>query len=454
MDTPLGKLKPKDLDFLLNSPRGEKVRIGYRHNGHTNYYEATFEGLLPNLQRRYRETDSEWVKQELEKFMVARPCPACKGTRLKPESLSVTVNGMNISQVSTLSVTESLRWAELLPNHLSERERQIGRQVLKEIRSRLGFLADVGLDYLTIDRTSSTLCGGEAQRIRLATQIGSSLMGVLYILDEPTIGLHQKDNAKLIATLVRLRDLGNTLHRRRARRGDDPHGRLGRGHRSGRRRARRRGHRVRPTPRPSSTSPRRLPGHILRGERAVPVPPKRRKGSGKALVVRKAREHNLKNIDVDVPARDDDRGHWRIRQRQEHARDGDALPRAGEGSVGRAGRAGRARRPRRHGNMSTRSSRSTSRPSAERRGRTRRPTSACSRPSASCSPACRKRVCAATARAASRSTSRAAAARTARATESSRSRCSSCRTCTCRARCVAASATTAKRSRSTTRAAR
>ena len=143
--------------------------------------------------------------------MVARPCPTCGGTRLKPEALSVTVDGLNIAQVSALSVTDALHWAEVLPNRLSERERQIGRQVLKEVRSRLGFLVDVGLDYLTIDRTSSTLSGGEAQRIRLATQIGSSLMGVLYILDEPTIGLHQKDNAKLIATLVRLRDLGNTL---------------------------------------------------------------------------------------------------------------------------------------------------------------------------------------------------------------------------------------------------
>ena len=300
VDVPLNKLKPPDLDFLLNSPRGEKVRIGYRHNGHTNYYEATFEGLLPNLQRRYRETDSEWVKTELEKYMVARPCPACGGSRLKPESLSVTVNGMNISQVAALSVTESLRWAEVLPNRLSERERQIGRQVLKEIRSRLGFLADVGLDYLTVDRTSSTLSGGEAQRIRLATQIGSSLMGVLYILDEPTIGLHQKDNAKLIATLVRLRDLGNTLivveHDEETIRtadwvldigpGAGEHG----------------GEVIASGPlKAILDEPRSITGAFLRGERAVPVPEVRRKGSGKALVVRNARAHNLKNIDVKFP---------------------------------------------------------------------------------------------------------------------------------------------------------
>ena len=300
VDTPLSKLKPEDLDFLLNSPRGEKVRIGYRHNGRTNHYEATYEGLLPNLNRRYRETDSEWVKQELEKFMVARPCPTCGGTRLKPETLSVTVDGLNIAQVSALSVTDALRWAEVLPNRLSDRERQIGRQVLKEIRSRLGFLVDVGLDYLTIDRTSSTLSGGEAQRIRLATQIGSSLMGVLYILDEPTIGLHQKDNAKLIATLIRLRDLGNTLivveHDEETIRtadwvldigpGAGEHG----------------GEVIAQGPlKQILDEPRSITGAFLRGERAVPVPDERRKGSGKALVVRGARAHNLKKLDVAFP---------------------------------------------------------------------------------------------------------------------------------------------------------
>ncbi len=300
VDVPLNKLKPDDLDFLLHSPRGEKVRIGYRHNGRTNHYEATFEGLLPNLQRRYRETDSEWVKQELEKFMVARPCPTCGGTRLKPESLSVTVDGRNIAQVSALSVTDSLHWADVLPDRLSDREQQIGRQVLKEIRARLGFLADVGLDYLTIDRTSSTLSGGEAQRIRLATQIGSSLMGVLYILDEPTIGLHQKDNAKLIATLVRLRDLGNTLlvveHDEETIRTADWVLDIGPG-------AGEHGGEVIASGTLDAilAEPRSITGAFLRGERSVPVPKKRRKGSGKSLVVRNARSHNLKNIDVSFP---------------------------------------------------------------------------------------------------------------------------------------------------------
>ena len=300
VDVPVSKLKPEDLDFLLHTPRGEKVRIGYRHGSHTNYYDATFEGLVPNLERRYRETESEWVKTELEKYMVARPCPTCGGARLKPEALSVTIDGENISEVARKSITDSLRWAEMLPNQLSDRERQIGRQVLKETRARLGFLVDVGLDYLTIDRTSSTLSGGEAQRIRLATQIGSSLMGVLYILDEPTIGLHQKDNAKLIATLIRLRELGNTLivveHDEETIRTADWVLDIGPG-------AGEHGGEVIASGPISAVlaEPRSITGAYLRGERAVPIPEQRRSGNGKALVVRGAREHNLKNIDASFP---------------------------------------------------------------------------------------------------------------------------------------------------------
>ncbi len=301
VDKPIGDLPKADLDFLMNSPRGEKVRIGYRQaNGHTNTYEATFEGLLPNLRRRYRDTELEWVKNELEKYMVARPCPTCGGTRLKPEALSVTVNGLNIAQVAQKSVTDALRWADDLPASLSEREQHIGRQLLKEILARLGFLADVGLDYLTIDRTSSTLSGGEAQRIRLATQIGSSLMGVLYILDEPTIGLHQKDNAKLIATLIRLRDLGNTLivveHDEETIRTADWVLDIGPG-------AGEHGGEVIASG-PLAVilaEPRSITGAYLRGEASVPVPKTRRKGSGKALRVRGARAHNLKDIDVSFP---------------------------------------------------------------------------------------------------------------------------------------------------------
>ncbi|CAN5780182.1 excinuclease ABC subunit UvrA [soil metagenome] len=300
-DVPLRELSPEAIEYLLYTPRGgEKVRITYRHNGRSNSYDANFEGVLPNLQRRYRETDSEWVKSELEKFMVARPCPTCHGTRLKPEVLAVTVDGRTIADISRLSITNALAWAQALPAQLSDRERQIGRQILKEITARLGFLVDVGLDYLTIDRTSSTLSGGEAQRIRLATQIGSSLMGVLYILDEPTIGLHQKDNAKLIATLIRLRDLGNTLivveHDEETIRtadwvldigpGAGEHG----------------GEVIASGPlEVILAEPRSLTGAYLRGEQMVPIPAKRRKGNGSALVVRGARAFNLKNIDVKFP---------------------------------------------------------------------------------------------------------------------------------------------------------
>ena len=210
-NAPLKDLPPEALDYILFAGRGEKVVIGYRHERGENTYGATFEGIIPNLERRYRETESEFIKSELERYMVARPCPMCEGKRLKPEILAVTVDGRNIWQVSTLSISAACEFVGGLLERLTERERTIARQVLKEISSRLGFLLDVGLDYLTLDRTSQTLSGGEAQRIRLATQIGSSLMGVLYILDEPSIGLHQRDNAKLIATLTRLRDLGNTV---------------------------------------------------------------------------------------------------------------------------------------------------------------------------------------------------------------------------------------------------
>ena len=299
-DVPLRDLPQQAIDYLLHTPRGEKVRISYRHNGRTSSYDATFEGVLPNLERRYRETDSEWVKSELEKFMVARPCPTCHGTRLKPAALAVTVDGRTIADVSALSITAALRWAQHLPDRLSDREQQIARQILKEIGARLGFLVDVGLDYLTIDRTSSTLSGGEAQRIRLATQIGSSLMGVLYILDEPTIGLHQKDNAKLIATLVRLRDLGNTLivveHDEETIRtadwlldigpGAGEHG----------------GEVIASGPLEAiMAEPRSLTGAYLRGEQMVPIPQQRRKGNGAALTVRGARAFNLKDIDVGFP---------------------------------------------------------------------------------------------------------------------------------------------------------
>jgi excinuclease ABC subunit A len=293
-------LPPEALDYILYSKRGERVVIGYRHERGENTYGATFEGIIPNLERRYRETESEFIKSELERYMVARPCPTCEGKRLKPEILAVTVDGRNIWQVSTLSITSTCDFVTSLPEKLTEREMAIARQVLKEISSRLGFLLDVGLDYLTLDRTSQTLSGGEAQRIRLATQIGSSLMGVLYILDEPSIGLHQRDNAKLIATLTRLRDLGNTVlvveHDEETIRtadwvidigpGAGEHG----------------GEIVASGPLEAILAePRSITGAYLRGELQIAIPATRRQGSGQSIVIRGAREHNLKNVDVAFP---------------------------------------------------------------------------------------------------------------------------------------------------------
>jgi excinuclease ABC subunit A len=300
VNAPLKNLPPEALEYLLYSKRGEKVVIGYRHERGQNTYGATFEGIIPNLERRYRETESEFIKSELERYMVARPCPTCEGRRLKPEILAVTVDGRNIWQVSTLSITATCDFVTALPETLTEREMTIARQVLKEITSRLGFLLDVGLDYLTLDRTSQTLSGGEAQRIRLATQIGSSLMGVLYILDEPSIGLHQRDNAKLIATLTRLRDLGNTVlvveHDEETIRTADWVIDIGPG-------AGEHGGEIIANG-PLETilaEPRSITGAYLRGELQVEIPDTRRKGSGQSIVIHGAREHNLKNLDVAFP---------------------------------------------------------------------------------------------------------------------------------------------------------
>ncbi len=300
LDAPVRTLPKEAIDYLLHAPKDERVVVRYRHERGENSYTATFEGLVNNLERRYRETDSEYIKTELEKFMVTKPCPTCGGRRLRPEVLAVTIDDRNISEVANLSVTDALDWIERLPEHLTERERTIAYQVRKEIRARLGFLVDVGLDYLTLDRTSVTLSGGEAQRIRLATQIGTTLMGVLYILDEPSIGLHQRDNAKLIATLTRLRDLGNTVlvveHDEETIRTADWVVDIGPGA------GEHGGEIVANGPLEAILeSARSITGAYLRGDRVVPVPTKRRKGNGQALVVRGATEHNLRDIDVRFP---------------------------------------------------------------------------------------------------------------------------------------------------------
>ena len=297
---PVKKLPPEAIQHLLFAGRGERVVIGYRHERGENTYGATFEGVVPNLERRYRETDSEYIKTEIERYMVSRPCLRCAGRRLKPEILAVTVDGQNIWDVSTMSITSACEWITNLPERLTEREQTIARQLFKEIVSRLGFLVDVGLDYLTLDRTSQTLSGGEAQRIRLATQIGSSLMGVLYILDEPSIGLHQRDNAKLIATLTRLRDLGNTVlvveHDEETIRTADWVVDIGPGA------GEHGGEIIASGPLEDVLAePRSITGAFLRGEREVAIPRSRRAGNGGAITLRGAREHNLKNLDVSFP---------------------------------------------------------------------------------------------------------------------------------------------------------
>src|SRR5207248_7962003 len=194
----------------LYGTNGDRLYISYRNRfGRRRSYTTTFEGIVPNLERRYRETDSDYSREKIEEYMSVRPCPECHGARLRPESLAVRVGGRGIHEVTHLSAKRAIEWFAAL--ELSDTERQIARLVLREIDERLRFLDNVGVGYLSLERAAATLSGGEAQRIRLATQIGSSLVGVLYILDEPSIGLHQRDNAKLIATLQRLRDLGNTV---------------------------------------------------------------------------------------------------------------------------------------------------------------------------------------------------------------------------------------------------
>ncbi|MGI8657519.1 MAG: excinuclease ABC subunit UvrA, partial [Candidatus Limnocylindria bacterium] len=300
-DVPVRDLSDEARQIILHGNRGQRVDVRYRaRNGNTHTFKTTFEGIIPNLTRRHRETGSDAMRADFERYMTNKPCPTCDGMRLKPESLSVTIAGKNVIETTRRSVTDALAWYDALPDRLTDRENHIARQVLKEIRSRLGFLIDVGLDYLTLDRASGTLSGGEAQRIRLATQIGSSLMGVLYILDEPSIGLHQRDNDRLIATLVRLRDLGNTLlvveHDEDTIRSADWVVDIGpaAGEHGGRL--------IHSGPLQGLLENRRsITGAYLRGEKVVAVPRRRRNGKREALVVRGARENNLKGIDVAFP---------------------------------------------------------------------------------------------------------------------------------------------------------
>jgi len=298
IDAPWRSLPEEVQKAFLFGTGKERLYVSYvNRRGLKRSYMTTFEGIVPNLERRYRETDSEYMRDKIEEYMSEVPCPACKGARLKPQSLAVTVGGLNLHELSILAVTELVGFFREL--QLSERERLIGGRVLKEILERLSFLDSVGVGYLDLHRTAGTLSGGEAQRIRLATQIGSSLVGVLYILDEPSIGLHQRDNRKLIETLLRLRDLGNTVivveHDEETMLAADFLVDMGPGA------GEHGGEVVASGPVEAVLAePRSITGQFLSGHISIPVPATRREGRGH-FWVRGARQHNLRGIDVRVP---------------------------------------------------------------------------------------------------------------------------------------------------------
>ncbi len=295
LHVPTAELGKEDLDRLLYGTGNEKYRVSL---GSGRTFETTYEGVIPNLERRHKETDSEFMRSDIERFMVEKPCYSCKGLRLKPEVLAIKVADHSIMDICQLSIDDAIAFFATV--HLNDKEMHIGEQVLKEVNARLGFLHDVGLNYLTLLRGATTLSGGEAQRIRLATQIGSGLQGVLYVLDEPSIGLHQRDNDRLIKTLKHLRDLGNTVlvveHDEDTIRtadylldigpGAGVHG----------------GHVVaQGTPAEVEKNPESLTGQYLSGKKKIAVPKKRRPGNGKRLIIRGARENNLQNVDVEIP---------------------------------------------------------------------------------------------------------------------------------------------------------
>jgi excinuclease ABC subunit A len=306
---PVKNLTQEQLNITLYGSGGQLVTVNHETQlGRAYQWDTSFEGVIPNLERRHRDTESDYVRAEIERYMRSKPCLVCKGQRLKPESLAVTVSDVNISQVTSMSIEQALEWTKKLDGSaddghrpvLNSREQLIARQILKEIRSRLGFMMNVGLDYLTLDRVAGSLSGGEAERIRLATQIGSGLMGVLYICDEPTVGLHPVDGSRLIETLKGLRDLGNTLliveHDEAMMRAADHIIDMGPG-------AGEHGGQVvvNGTLDDVMSTPQSLTGQYLSGAKEIPLPQKRRTNSGKALIIEGARQNNLRNIDVQIP---------------------------------------------------------------------------------------------------------------------------------------------------------
>ena len=298
LDTPFGELPKKIQDIIFYGTNGEKIELDRKYCYGVGKYMVDFEGVCNSLERRYKESGSDYAKFDIENYMTEVPCPKCNGKRLSPQALAVTVGGKNIMELCDMSVKNLLKFVDSL--ELTGREKLIGDGILKEIKERLGFLNSVGLHYLTLSRSSGTLSGGEAQRIRLATQIGSSLMGVLYILDEPSIGLHQRDNDKLLATLKKLRDLGNTLvvveHDEDTMRAADYIVDIGPG-------AGVNGGKVvfSGTPKELLECKDSITGDYLSGRRQIPVPTKRRKGNGNFIKVVGAKQNNLKNINVKFP---------------------------------------------------------------------------------------------------------------------------------------------------------
>jgi excinuclease ABC subunit A len=298
LDTPWEDLEEDAQDCFLFGTNGDRIYVSYRNRyGRRRSYTTSFEGIVPNLERRYKETDSDYVREKIEEYMSVVPCPDCDGARLRPESLAVKVGGLGIHEVTRKSARHAIGWFEEL--ELTDTERQIARLILREIDERLRFLDNVGVGYLSLERAAATLSGGEAQRIRLATQIGSSLVGVLYILDEPSIGLHQRDNTRLIHTLERLRDLGNTVivveHDEGTMRAADHLVDLGPGA------GEHGGHLVAEgAPADVIRNKDSLTGQYLAGKREIPIPAKRRRPTG-YIQIEKAAQHNLKKIDVKFP---------------------------------------------------------------------------------------------------------------------------------------------------------
>ncbi len=298
--TPWRDLPENVKQVLLRGSDGEEIPFRYDDGGRVYNVTRSFEGVIPNMERRYRETDSAWVREEFERYQNNRPCSTCGGARLKPEALAVKIGGLHIAQVSEMSIKEAHDWIDTVPEHLSKQKNQIAVAIIKEIRERLGFLVNVGLDYLTLSRAAGTLSGGESQRIRLASQIGSGLTGVLYVLDEPSIGLHQRDNDRLLTTLRNLRDQGNSVlvveHDEEAIRTADWVLDIGPG-------AGVHGGRIvaEGTPDTIAADPASLTGQYLSGARAIALPAERRKGNGKALRVVNATGNNLRGVTVGFP---------------------------------------------------------------------------------------------------------------------------------------------------------